>query len=120
MKIGIKKYSDNSVLFSHDVEETTLEISLLAAVKAGANLSGANLDGENISQNPIKLTGMAYWVLISDSYMRIGCQRHSHEEWGKFTDDEIRVMDFGAKLFWDQWKEVFLAMCKTHANKVEK
>ena len=173
MKIEIKnRYSEN-VLFSHDGEKNTLKISLIAALKAGANLYGAdlrganlygadlygadlrgadlrgadlygadlrganlygadlrgadlrgadlygaNLYGEKLKQNPIKLTGMQWWVLISDGYMHIGCQRHSHAAWAAFSDAEIKAMGSGARLFWRQWGDVLLAMCKAHADKV--
>ena len=46
MKIEIKHRYTNSALFSHDEEENTLKITLLMALKAGANLGGADLGGE--------------------------------------------------------------------------
>ena len=48
MLIEIKNSFNNSVLFSHDVEENTLRITLLMALKAGANLYGADLRGANL------------------------------------------------------------------------
>ena len=69
MKIEIKKYADNSVLFSHDAEENTLKISLLAALKAGANLFGADLEGAdlrgaNLFRANLEETGMGYGLEV--------------------------------------------------------
>jgi len=120
MKIEIKSRYTESVLFSHDVEENTPKISLLAALKAGANLYGANLYGEKILQNPIKMIGHQYWILITDSFMRIGCQRHTHQQWAEFDSKQIDDMDSHATEFWNQWEAPLLAMCKAHSDKVKK
>ena len=82
-----------------------------------ADLSGANLDGEKLTKSPLVITGLRYWCLISDGYMRLGCKRFTHEEWAEFSDDEIEKMDSCALEFWKQWKESLLAMCKAHAVK---
>ena len=83
----------------------------------GADLRGANLDGEKLTKSPLVVTGLRYWCLISDGYMRLGCKRFTHEEWAEFSDDEIEKMDCCALEFWKQWKESLLAMCKAHAVK---
>ena len=83
----------------------------------GADLRGANLDGEKLTKSPLVITGLRYWCLISDGYMRLGCKRFTHEEWAEFSDDEIEKMDSCALEFWKQWKESLLAMCKAHAVK---
>ena len=83
----------------------------------GADLDGANLDGEKLTKSPLVITGLRYWCLISDGYMRLGCKRFTHEEWAEFSDDEIEKMDSCALEFWKQWKESLLAMCKAHAVK---
>ena len=83
----------------------------------GAYLSGADLDGEKLTKSPLVITGLRYWCLISDGYMRLGCKRFTHEEWAEFSDDEIEKMDSCALEFWKQWKESLLAMCKAHAVK---
>jgi uncharacterized protein YjbI with pentapeptide repeats len=83
----------------------------------GANLKGANLDGEILSSKPpISLTNLKWLVLITDGYMRIGCQRHTHSEWENFSDEEISKMAEGAGEFWKQWKEILIEMCKVHAK----
>jgi len=203
MKIEIKHRSSQSTLFSHDVEQNTLKITLAAAIKAGvdlggvdlsgvdlsdvdlgdvnlyrakfcganlcsanlveailrhsiwrnADLSGANLrgadlsyanlsgsilsntymdganlygtnfcgailDGEVLTQNPISISCLNWPVLISDGFMRIGCQRHSHQEWASFDNAQISNMASEALKFWRQWKQPLLAMCSAHAGKI--
>ena len=77
----------------------------------GANLDGANLDGEILNKAPISLLNLHWPVLITSQYMRIGCQRHTHKEWGAFTDREIKSMAPGAISFWRKWKAPLLALC---------
>ena len=83
----------------------------------GADLRGANLDGEKLTQKPIAITGLTYWCLISDNYMRLGCKRFTHEEWAAFGDSEISEMDSKALEFWSAWKSPLLSMCKAHSEK---
>jgi len=85
----------------------------------GAYLRGADLDGEKLSQTPLQVNGLKWFVLISDGFMRIGCQRYTHEEWANFTDEEIVKMDFGALKFWRQWKTSLVAMCSAHKKQTE-
>ena len=84
-----------------------------------ANLSSADLLGEKIKQLPLQFYGLVWDVLVTDGFMTIGCQRHTHEQWQNFTDDEIRAMDTGARLFWKSWKEPLMIMCKNHAGKAK-
>ena len=83
----------------------------------GADLRGAYLDGEKITKNPLSIVGMHYWCLISDSYMRLGCKRFTHQEWSDFNDEQISEMDSKALEFRTQWKAPLLEMCKAHAPK---
>ncbi|TXH58399.1 MAG: pentapeptide repeat-containing protein [Desulfurellales bacterium] len=90
----------------------------------GANLDGANLDGaylagaylagEVLNKAPISLLNLQWPVLITGQYMRIGCQRHTHEVWRTFTDAEIAYMAKGALAFWRNWKAPLLALCGIH------
>ena len=90
---------------------------LAHAYLAGANLDGANLDGEILTKAPISILNLTWPVLITEGFMRIGCQRHSHEEWKSFDDGAIQSMEDRATEFWAQWKLPLLAMCDTHATK---
>lgn len=93
---------------------------------AGVLLAGANLtdmvmkdvilDGERISRTPIQLLGLTWPVYITPQYMRIGCQRHKHEEWAGFDDARIQQMDLRqAPAFWRKHRDVLLAICKQQA-----
>ena len=93
---------------------------LYGANLRGADLYGANLDGEKLTKSPLVVTGLRYWCLISDEYMRLGCKRFTHEEWAGFSDDEIDEMDSCALEFWRQWKEPLLAMCCAHTMRENK
>ena len=83
----------------------------------GANLYGANLEGEKLTKTPVVITGLSYWCMITDGFMRLGCKRFTHDEWANFTDEEISEMDDYALEFWEQWKVPLLAMCAAHAFK---
>ena len=84
----------------------------------GANLSGADLEGEILDKNPIFLTGLRWPVLVTAAYMRIGCQRHTHEAWAALDDDAISGMDDDALEFWRKHRDMLLALC--HAHRGEK
>lgn len=93
-------------------------VDLRGADLDGADLHGADLDGEKISKTPISIVGLNYWCLISDEFMRLGCQRHSHTEWANFSDEKIIAMDGETALsFWRQWKAPLMAMCAAHKEK---
>ena len=88
-----------------------------ACISGALSTYFANLDGEKLTKSPLVVTGLRYWCLISDGYMRLGCKRFTHEEWAEFSDDVIEKMDCCALEFWKQWKGSLLAMCKAHAVK---
>jgi len=97
--------------------------NLLGANLEGANLLGANLEGANLYEDekltkpPSQVLGLKWFVLISDTYMKIGCQVHKISDWKEFSAREITKMAIGASKFWDQWKEPLLAMCEAHNRK---
>jgi hypothetical protein len=82
----------------------------------GASLRSASLDGEILTRTPLSINHTTWPILITEGYMRIGCQRHTHAEWAAFDDDAIARMESRAPAFWDQWREPLMAMCKAHAN----
>jgi len=82
----------------------------------GANLDGADLDGEILTKTPLRFLGAAWPVLITEGFMRIGCQRHTHAAWAGFIDAEIAKMADGAPAFWAKWKVPLLVMCAEHAK----
>ena len=54
------------------------------------------------------LLGLRYSVLCTDNYVRIGCKRHTRDEWAAFTDVEINAMDTDALSFWREYKDAIL------------
>ena len=69
-----------------------------------ADLRGANLRGANLPTDVIRIDGMRWDVTILYGYMRIGCQHHHVDDWGKFTDVEISKMGDDALEFWKENK----------------
>ena len=146
MKLSILSRFNASLLFEYESEENSLKITLQAAVKNGANLYGANLrgadlrganlrganldganlyganlyganlDGEKLTKTPLQLNNLKWFVLISDKYLRIGCQRFTIEEWKNFDDETIVKMDFAALKFWRKWKASIIALCDAHTT----
>ena len=100
--------------------------NLIGANLSGANLSGANLIGANLycanlsgeilKKIPISILNLTWDVLITTEYLTIGCQRHTHEVWEAFTDDEIAKMESIASEFWKVNKEWLLGACKAHRS----
>ena len=78
------------------------------------------IDGEEITIAPISIGGLEWHVLITEGFMRIGCQRHTHAEWDGFDDSDIEEMSGNALAFWAQWRAPLLAMCAAHASKATK
>jgi len=91
--------------------------NLYGANLTRANLDGAKIDGESIAIQPIMVSGLLWWVLVSDGYMRIGCQHHKHSEWAEFTEPQISEMATQALEFWKVWKTPLMAICEKHAAK---
>ena len=88
--------------------------NLRGADLRGANLRDADLDGEKLVKTPLQLNNLKWFVLISDKYLRIGCQRFTIEEWRNFDDAAIVKMDFAALKFWRKWKVPIIALCDAH------
>ena len=55
------------------------------------------------------ILGLHWPVLITDNYIRIGCQRHTKERWTEFTDAQISCMDSYALEFWSANKDSILS-----------
>ena len=87
---------------------------LRGAYLSGAYLCGADLSGEKIAICPILMSGTTWDILISESYLAIGCERHTHDEWRAFTKDEIKEMESRASDFWAANKSWILSACKAH------
>jgi hypothetical protein len=89
---------------------------LRGANLSDADLSGANLSDEKLTKEPLMITGLKYFVLISVEKIHIGCEVHKAEEWEKFKDSTIAAMDFGALKWWAVYKPIIMALHKEHAK----
>ena len=108
---------DGANLRGADLRGANLDgANLRGASLDGADLRGADLDGEKLTKTPLQLNNLKWFVLISDKYLRIGCQRFTIEEWRNFSDEEIVKMDFAALKFWRKWKVPIMALCDAHAT----
>ena len=100
--------------------------SLQGADLQGANLQGANLRyadlryadlrgatfrGEILKSNPIFISCSLWEVTITNEFMTIGCQRHTHLQWLNFADNQIDDMDPRALELWGKFKEPLLTLC---------
>ena len=78
----------------------------------GANLRGANLRGANLRRvlgdsHKIHTMQTPYWsvvICLDQNTMAIGCEQHSIDDWRKFKDAKIRLMNTEALEFWKTWK----------------
>ena len=82
----------------------------------GAYLSGANLSGEKLAIAPISILNLTWDILISEQYLKIGCERHTHDEWKAFCDAQIKQMESRAADFWRANKVWILAACDEHKS----
>ena len=80
-----------------------------------ANLSCANLRGEKLRSTPVFIHGLPWLVTVTNEFLTIGCQRHSHAEWAEFDDEKISRMEYRALDFWRRWKTVLLGVCAIQA-----
>jgi uncharacterized protein YjbI with pentapeptide repeats len=100
-----------------DLDGADLDGAILDGAKlGGATLANVNLDGEILKKPPKFIPNLRWQVLITDRFMRIGCQRHDHKSWGLFTDDEISSMAPGFLDFWNEYRTPLLALCAQHSE----
>jgi len=108
-------YLDGANLDGANLDGANLDGAYLdGAYLAGAYLARAYLAGEKLTKAPLSLLNLRWHVLITGQYMRIGCKRHTHEEWAAMDDAAINQMDTGALKFWRKWKSPLLALCEQH------
>jgi len=150
VKIEIKHQFTGSVLFTAELdaryESEPHSIQLGAAVKlaveAGAYLAGAYLadayladayladayladgvkirDDVTVTQAPICISGLTWFVTIWDRHMQIGCEFHSHDEWRGFATEEwLRMGGKQAVKLRDHHLATLMALCETHAAQAD-
>ena len=89
--------------------------NLCGANLRGADLRGANLCGEKLKSIPVFIYGLKWFVTVTNEFLTIGCQRHTHAEWEAFSDEQISDMEEGALNFWQMWKTSLLSVCAVQA-----
>ena len=80
----------------------------------GSDLNGANLNGEIISKIPLQISGFFWTVMITEGFMTIGCKRFSHDQWERFTNNQIKQLHTDAEQFWTKNKAVLMMLCEMH------
>ena len=123
MLIEIKSWIDGKII--HSIEADNVRDAVIKLILSGANLSranlsgadlsganlsgadlsGANLYGEKITKIPIQISGLKWWINITEKHIQIGCQVHKAEEWFKFKDAEIEKMHSEALVWWKENKK---------------
>jgi len=86
----------------------------------GGNFRGGDFRGGAIKIKPQTLYGLRWRIIIVDDRMEIGCQRHTHAQWKKFSDADIGAMDSYALEFWKENKSFLLAACSAHAKRAKR
>ena len=89
--------------------------NLCGANLCGADLRDADLCGEKLKSIPVFIYGLKWFVTVTNEFLTIGCQRHTHAEWAAFSDEQISAMSDGALNFWQMWKPSLLSVCDVQA-----
>ena len=90
--------------------------NLSGANLSGANLYGANLYGEKITKIPIQISGLKWWINITEKHIQIGCEVNTAIEWFKFTDEEISAMHEEALDWWKANKNFIKSAWEHHVK----
>ena len=110
--------------------------NLSGANLSGANLSGVNLSGVNLSRTnlskadlskadlygvkitkiPVQISGLKWWVNITEKHIQIGCKVYEAVEWFNFSDEKIMEMDSEALIFWKANKEFIKMTWENHTK----
>ena len=83
---------------------------------SNADLSNADLLGEKLKSNPVFVYGLTWFITVTNEFLTIGCQRHSHSDWAGFDDAKIESMHVCAIEFWRKWKPSLMLMCAEQSN----
>ena len=79
-----------------------------------ANLSGAKIWGEVIKKQPIQISGLGWWITITEKHIQIGCEVHKAEEWFEFKDSRIKLMHKDALDWWKKHKKFIKSAWELH------
>ena len=138
MKIQIKRWDNNDVIFEHECNDNSIKLTLEKGVDAGisfnyaelnyaelnyAELNHAELNGAELNHaelnyaelNHAKLpTGNVvindkWHIHIRTNYIKIGCQKKDIDWWRKLST-EVAEEEFNSGAWWKQWKPIVLAI----------
>jgi len=82
---------------------------------SGSNLSNSNLGYSNLGGSDLenthvsRLYGHPWEITVYPESLAIGCERHTIEEWERFTEKEIGMMDRQALAWWAKWQDSILS-----------
>ena len=79
-----------------------------------ANLSWAKIWGEVIKKQPIQISGLGWWITITEKHIQIGCEVHKAEEWFEFKDSRIKLMHEDALDWWKKHKKFIKSAWELH------
>jgi len=104
---------DNARVYGNARVLGTVEVFDNACVFGNAEV----FDNAEVSKTPICLSGLQWYITITENHMFIGCQGHTHAEWASFDDDTIKRMDVRHALkFWEDNALILLTLCERQAN----
>jgi uncharacterized protein YjbI with pentapeptide repeats len=90
----------------------------------GADLSCADLRGADLTfcvgnGKEIQTIQTNKWpIIISESYMAIGCEQHPIRSWLSYSEKKISKMDPDALEFWKQWKPAIIEILKSRGYNI--
>jgi len=137
MEIDIKNKFTKNVIFSHNVKNNTIKLTVKTAILHGADLHGADLCwadlcGANLCEadlcevdlrwvignsKEIKLMKLCEWdIVFTKDYLAIGCKQFKISEWKSFSNSEIKKLDKNAFKFMLKWKEVIFQVIEQSFN----
>ena len=111
----------DSNLSNSDLSDNNLKGSNLSNSNLRwSNLRGSNLRGSDLSESDLyrcnlenthvsRIYGHPWEITVYPESLAIGCERHTVEEWERFTEKEIGMMDNGALPWWSIWKDSILS-----------
>jgi len=90
--------------------------SLIGVDTRMVNLKGSIIDGEEVKKQPIVINGLPWFVLITDNYMRLGCERHTHQDWKNMKIKDMEKIGEIAVYIFQKYSSLLFTLCDLHSN----